>query len=287
MRDAVRRFASGFDLADTANASAMAASLEWNQEEETQYRIPGGYCQLVNYLQQQAEQSGAVFQFNAVVNTIRYQKKLAVAITDNETVYEASAMLVTVSAGVLQSGQLHFDPLPDTNYTNAFGELGFGDVIKVLLEFDAPFWNEKANDIGFIISDEKIPTWWTQLPLRSNLLTGWLGGPPATARSREDELRLLQSSLESLSNIFALTVDDLHARLKTHAIYRWNQHGFINGGYSYIKLGSADAKKTLSHPMAGLIFFAGEAMYQGQSQGTVEAALQSGRAVAENMITSL
>jgi len=46
----VQGFAEGFDLADISNASVLSIKDEWKKEDETQYRIPGGYSQLVQYL---------------------------------------------------------------------------------------------------------------------------------------------------------------------------------------------------------------------------------------------
>ncbi len=55
----------------------------------------------------------------------------------------------------------------------------------------------------------------------------------------------------------------------------------MKGGYSYNTTSSAFAKSILSRPVNDAIFFAGEALFDGDSQGTVEAALQSGRTVAK------
>ena len=203
--------------------------------------------------------------------------------TNDKQSFEASKLLITVSAGVLQSGELEFVPALDTHYLRAIQQLGFGDVIKILLQFKTAFWTSAAADIGFILSDETIPAWWTQLPLKNNLLTGWLGGPGATAKSGDTDESLLQTALLSLSAIFHLPPADLWKQLVHHKIICWQHHKHIKGGYSFNTTDSAEAKKILAHPVHNAIFFAGEALYRGQSQGTVEAALQSGRQVAKKI----
>ncbi len=90
-------------------------------------------------------------------------------------------MIITVSLGVLQSGSIQFKPAL-TDHAIAIQGIGFGTVIKFLLEFKTSFWKEFDDDIGFLLTDEEIPTWWTQLPGESNLLTGWLGGPKAAEK---------------------------------------------------------------------------------------------------------
>jgi len=281
LREAVRHYSEGFDLADVTKASAMAAHREWSNETETQYRIPGGYTQLINFLLKECQHPHAVLHFNTCAAQITYNKESVAVLTNDKRQFEASKLLITVSAGVLQSGTLKFVPALDHNYADAIQQLGFGNVIKILLQFTTPFWKKYAAGIGFLLSDEAVPTWWTQLPAEHNLLTGWLGGPAATLKSGDTEESLLQSSLLSLSAIFHLSITALQQELVHYKISCWHNHPYVKGGYSYMTVDSVNAKKIMEHPVNGVIFFAGEALYRGESQGTVEAALQSGRMVAK------
>jgi monoamine oxidase len=285
LKDAVKHYSEGFDLADIRNASALAAQREWAKQEETQFRIPGGYSQLTDHLLRTCEQLGVSVYFDTCVTTIRYDKQGVTAYSSNDRAFSASKAIITVSAGLMQSGALVFDPLPGDNFLPAFQELGFGDVIKVLLQFKNDFWTERSADIGFILSDEPIPTWWTQLPIKNNLLTGWLGGPEATIRSRQAAKDLFALSLRSLASIFDTSAERLQQQVLNHRIFCWRQHPYVKGGYGYVKKGSVDTKKILSHPVDGVLFFAGEALFRGESQGTVEAALQSGRETAAKVKT--
>ena len=280
LRVAVRAYAQGFDLADIEYASALAARREWSKEEEEQYRIPGGYSELINYLQKTCTQLNADLYFDACVASIQYNKQGAtVCCTDNRC-FTAKKVMVTVSAGIIQSGSIRFDPAPDPAFMQAFQQIGFGTVIKFLLQFSNAFWEKQSNDIGFILSNEVVPTWWTQLPIQNNLLTGWLGGPPAMTRSQDSDDTLLMLAIKSLSSIFKVSESSLRQQLIHHRIVCWHDHPHVKGGYSYVRTDTADAKKILSHPIDEVVFFAGEALYRGESQGTVEAALQSGREAA-------
>ena len=49
-------------------------------------------------------------------------------------------------------------------------------------------------------------------------------------------------------------------------------------------IGSEEAKKKLREPIADTIYFAGEALYSGNSGGTVEAALVQGLDVAKKVL---
>ncbi len=283
LRDAVQHFAQGFDLADVNKVSALACLQEWGKEEETQYRLPGGYVQLVDYLLRQCRHEQAELHFNCEAIAVNYTNDgVTVTTADNRT-FTAAALLITVSAGALQSGSIDFSPAMDTAYSNAIAQLGFGSVIKILMAFRTPFWNSRDNDIGFLLSSESIPTWWTQSPNENNLLTGWLGGPPSAAAWTDNDSAILQSSLQSLSAIFGMDVASIEQQMVHYRICRWHQHPYAKGGYSYVTVESANAKKILAHPLNGNVFFAGEAVHRGQSQGTVEAALQSGLQAAKSI----
>jgi monoamine oxidase len=281
--EAVRGFAEGFDLADLSKASVLAIKKEWSKENGIQYRIPGGYIELINYMIEKCSQLNGVIHYSAVVKKIEYNKELAVVHTADNRQFEAPKLIITVSAGVLKAGSIEFAPVLTTSYEQALQQLGFGAVAKILLQFKSNFWKQYADDIGFLISDEEIPTWWTQLPMETNLLTGWFGGPKAM-KAHEKIGTLLQSSLTSLSSIFRLPVTFLEEELKHHEIICWDDDPFIKGGYSYPTLGSEHARQVLSVPILDTIFLAGEALSEGESQGTVEAALESGKTVAARVV---
>lgn len=284
LRKAVINFAEGFDLADISKASTLSLKDEWKDIEKTQYRVIGGYIQLINYLRNSCDHSNASFYFNACVTEIEYAAGNAVVHTDDNRRFEAPFVIVTVSVGVLQSGSIKFKPAL-TLHDGAIKALGFGPVIKFLFWFKTKHWKKHGDDVGFILSDEEIPTWWTQLPDENNLLTGWLGGPGAFKKINETEESLLQTALISLSSIFNTPVDELRTDLVHHRIYSWQNLPYIKGGYSYNTLDSVKARKILSMPVDETVFFAGEAMAEGELAGTVENAFRSGHEVAEKLIS--
>lgn len=275
LRQAVQRFAEGFDLADISKASILSVKNEWKNIDKKQYRIKGGYSQLVNYLLNCCRSHNVAISFNSCVNKIKYNDKSVTVYTTDNKEFNADKLIITVSVGVLQSGTICYEPAL-TDHAVAIQSLGFGPVIKFLLEFETSFWNEFDDDIGFMLTDEQVPTWWTQLPADTNLLTGWLGGAKAAEKIFDDDEALLQTALQSLSSIFRMPPAMLREELIHHKIINWQTIQHIKGGYSYCTLGTEQAIKVLSSPVDGTIFFAGEAITGGESQGTVESALQSG-----------
>jgi monoamine oxidase len=285
LRQSVQRFAEGFDLADISRASMISLKNEWKNIEKTQYRIKGGYIQLIDHLLKCSLQKNGVIYYNSPVNKIEYKANNVIVHTTDKRKFEAKKLIITASVGVLQYGNIQFDPVL-TDHAIALQSLGYGTVIKFLLEFKTDFWAEYGNDIGFLLTDEKIPTWWTQLPDKSNLLTGWLGGPKTGEKVFESEGSLLNIAINSLSSIFHITTEELRKNLIHHKIIRWQDHPYIKGGYSYNTLASDQARNIFSRPIDNTIFFAGEAYAQSDSPGTVESALQSAYDTSMTLINS-
>jgi monoamine oxidase len=233
---------------------------------------------LINFLMDSVFSQGALIQFFSEVQKIEYEKDHVKVYAGNKQYY-ASRVIVTVSAGILQSGTIEFVPALK-EHSRAFSQLGFGPVVKILFQFKEPFWFEKLGDIGFLITNEAIPTWWTQNPDQAPILTGWLGGP-GVLKVKTNEI--YDRALNSLSSIFNCEISSLSQQLTHHQIISWHEFPFIQGGYSYSTLDSSQARKVLLQPANDGIYFAGEAVYEGEFQGTVEAALQSGKSVAEKI----
>lgn len=283
LRKSAQRFAEGFDVADPQDVSVFSIRDEWMNEQEEQYRIPGGYNQLVTYLQNACKANGCVIHTSSVVKTVRWGPNKLRVETANGQIFTAQKLVVTVPLGVLQAPAAHstaivFEPALDAQ---AFQQIGFGAVVKVMLQFSAPFWLEYRKDIGFLLSEEAIPTWWTQLPDTVPVLTGWVGGPQAARFKDTDEQTIIEQGLQSLANIFSMQVEQLKGLLTASHAVKWQTNAYSLGAYSYSKLDTGAARQLLNEPVKDTIYFAGEALYNGEAGGTVEAALSSGSSVCK------
>jgi monoamine oxidase len=284
LRRSVRRFAEGFDLADTSKASVLALREEWMGEEEEQYRIPGGFDQMTDYLERQCRGLGCLIHTSSLVKEIQWQKNDVTVITGGENIFHGHKAIVTVSLGLLQNKPpaVIFKPTIHRHLAAA-EKIGFGSVVKILLQFGENFWNEEKKNVGFLFTGEMIPTWWTQRPSSYPLLTGWAGGPQAWSLENKTDEEILAVALRSLSNIFKRSVDELKQLLTASLVANWSTDPFCRGAYSYSKVGSTEAQKLFNTPIENTLFFAGEAFYDGPSPGTVEAALVSAKNVANEI----
>jgi monoamine oxidase len=290
MRDGVWKYVSGYDTADPRKASAFALRNEWqNEDEHAQHRITHGYCDMIKHLADFVKTNEGSVLLNSIVKEIVWQKGKVTAITTGELSYTAQKLIIAMPLGVLQAdenalGAIVFNP-PIVPQIEAIKALGFGSVIKFLLQFDEVFWkNDKTKNMGYLLTDEEIPTWWTQHPQNSTLLTGWIGGPAAEEKKNNTPDELLQQGLQSLSNIFKINVANLSAKLVTWNIVNWTTEAFTLGSYSYDTVEAPAARKVLSEAVDNTLFFAGEYLYEGPAMGTVEAALTSGVEAAKKAL---
>ncbi|HUM48208.1 MAG TPA: NAD(P)/FAD-dependent oxidoreductase [Chitinophagales bacterium] len=295
---AIRGFAEGYDAADTNRASTFALRDEWlNEEESTNYRVNGGYGKMIQFLEEECVKKGALIQLNAVAKEIQWDQNSVTVICNNGRQFTGTKIIITVPLGVLQQGSsgesaLSFvPPLPEKSA--AIANMGFGSVIKVLIEFTEPFWKSKqvtkhfgknADDLGFLISDAAIPTWWTQHPQQHALLTGWLAGPSSQKWKDTSDAMILGEALDSLAAIFPFSKNELKEKIVASRVINWNGDPFALGAYAYATLATNHSIEILNDAAANTIFFAGEAFYAGPAMGTVEAALTSGANVSKRIL---
>ncbi|MDB4903722.1 MAG: puo 1 [Mucilaginibacter sp.] len=298
LRDSVWKFASGYDTADPHKASAFALRKEWQSEDtDAQHRIKGGYGAMIKYLEEECKKYGGFIYLNTVVKEIHWQPGNVKVATAEGTFYEARQVLIALPLGVLQEVEaekgtvVFYPPVPEQS--KAIQSMGFGAVIKILLEFDELFWEDKfaeelagrsLKNMGYLFSDEEIPTWWTQTPQHSPVLTGWIGGSAAANKKHTPDEEILKQSLQSLGKIFNRKFDELKDKLLAFKIVNWTAEPFTCGSYAYDTIASPVSRKALNTPVNDTLFFAGDYLYEGPIMGTVEAALTSGKEMAEKMI---
>lgn len=272
LRERAITFAEGFDLADVTKVSVKSLYQEWAHQGED-YRISGGYGQLIDFLVADCRKRGVTLITDANVKKLLWKEGHVQVFSENHPVYEADRCLITLPLGILQSESQRpvFVP-PIAQYTEAFHQIGFGSVIKFILAFHKPFWE---HDASFFFSSEEIPTWWTQFPEQLPLLTGWAGGSKAIELSTFNQEELLEKALHSLSVIFNLSLAEIKAQLSSWQVFNWKEEKTFSGAYSYSTTTTAAVLEILRQPIQNTLFFAGEALYSGHTPGTVEAAIVS------------
>jgi monoamine oxidase len=280
--DFVTRWTEGYDAADIARASTFNLREEMlNEGSWMQMSIQEGYGPMIRHLKQQAEDAGAVFIFNAEVASIDHGTGVTAKIKDGST-HEAAKIIVTVPLPLISA--ITFTPAIPEKF-DAVSKMGYGAVIKMHLRFKTKWWTGVREQVFerlfFMLSNEEVPTWWTQYPHERPVLTGWLPGPQAVEVSKLSDEEIKEKALQSLSKIFSISVEEVHEQLANYHIENWPADPYARGVYSYLTPTSEQGITELKTPVADAIYFAGEAITSGHDAGTVEAALVSGKETAE------
>jgi monoamine oxidase len=101
-------------------------------------------------------------------------------------------------------------------------------------------------------------------------------------------LNQLQSeALKALAEMFDRDVSQIRESFVAAHRHDWSHDPFSRGAYSYTPVGATHLAAELAAPVKGTLFFAGEATDSTGEQGTVHAALESGKRAAMEMVEAL
>jgi monoamine oxidase len=288
LRDAVRRSVEGYDAADPDRASTLALRDEWTgRGRGRQGRIAGGYGALIKFLASECRKEGTTIHLSSAVTAIDETRGQVTARCQDGTSHVADAVVLTVPVPILRD-----IAVPDAvrEKVAASADIGFGNVVKILLRFTSKWWSDGGghdlSDLSFLFSRATVPVWWTQYPSEFPVLTGWFAGPKADTVARFTVSELVSMGVDSLAEIFNVPVDRITRDLITSQAINWGNDRFARGAYSYATPKTDLALATLRKPNGGVVFFSGEALYASRDMGTVEAALANGKETAQAILAA-
>jgi hypothetical protein len=207
----------------------------------------------------------------------------------------ARRAVITVSVGVLAqrgaASPLSFaPPLPPTTEAALRG-LAMGHAVRVTLAFRTPFWEELAGgryrDAAFFRCEGgAFNAFWTQLPLRGRTIVAWAGGPRATALDGVAAQERIERARDAFGTMLG-ALDLARSGCEDGVTHDWSSDPFACGAYSYVTTGGTGAREVLAVPVAGTLFFAGEATAAGGQGGTVSGAFETGIRAAREVAESL
>jgi monoamine oxidase len=247
------------------------------------FRFFQGYDSIPRHLLRSSER----LMLNHVVESVTWERgSVSAHVRGLTRTIQARRLIVTVPLGVLQHGDIAFDPEPAA-ILQAANRLCFCQVVRVVLRFRKPIWESKPElaDAGFLLSQQPVfPTWWTTLAARSANITGWSAGAkaePLLNQPREDILRQAVHGLASITGFAPATVQ---ANLEAAYFHDWHADPFARGAYSYVPAGALDARRALAEPVENTLYFAGEATDQNGHSATVHGAIASGLRAAKQIL---
>jgi monoamine oxidase len=185
---------------------------------------------------------------------------------------------------------------PDPGKRDALARLEMGSVVKVVLRFRTPLWERSPGlaealrsgerEVKFLLDDGAFPTWWTASPLLAPVLVAWAGGSRAQQLSRA-AADPTAAAVAALARLLGRSTAEVASQMESSHWHDWESDPFTRGAYSYGAPGAGDASERLAAPVAGTLFYAGEATAGAGRTATVDAALETGHRAAAEIVRAL
>jgi monoamine oxidase len=295
-----RAFVEGFEAADPALASVRAIADEVGSGvDSTSARPLGGYRAIFDHLRDAIEAAGVTLQLSTIARRVSWRRgevsvETVTSQGESRTI-RARAAIITLPVGVLRhSGDetaVAFDPPLPAGKRGAIEKIEMGHVVKIALWFRTAFWEKLRNaryryGAFFHCSGHPFAAYWTQLPVRGELMSAWAGGPKAIALQGFSRFELIDRAIDEIGAMFgepALAREEF----ESGAMHDWFGDPFARGAYSYVAVGGGNARAVLGLPVDDTLFFAGEATSTDGQGGTVNGALETGARAAREVAASL
>jgi monoamine oxidase len=242
---------------------------------EDNYRIAEGYEELPRRL----AAGGDVRCNHGASAVVRYRDR--VDVFTNRGVYSGNVAVVCLPVGVLQAGDVRFDPPLTHAKTAAIDSINAGTATKLILCFrrnkmGATFWPKGTPLLATALATQLWwPTGWGYDDQRHFLASCLVGGAAVTRFAERDPR---QVGLAQLAHMFGQ--ERVEGKVLTpYYVKSWHDDPRIKGGYSSLPVGidHESLLRDLEAPeddTAPQLFFAGE--YVTRHPGSAHSAYQSG-----------
>ena len=208
-----------------------------------------------------------------------------VRVTTDRGIVTARAAIVTVSAGVLSSDAIGFDPGFDSTMQSALGGLQMGLLSKIAL-----FYAPRSPALAFAEGSVLVPQvkderghYFLVRPLGVPLVMCFIGGSLAWDLATQSEATNISFARDRLRALLGARADQ---GLRGGASTSWGANPLTRGAYAAAKPGASHARYALSTPIGERVFLAGEAL-AGKASQTAHGAYQSGEAAARRVMQLL
>ena len=268
--DAIMSWAMGVD---TAALSTMDYATY--DDSDINWAVPAGLGAVVA-----SAARGLEVVLECPVQAIDWSGRDVTLTTPHGTV-ECRGVIVTVPTTLLARGEPRFVPALPVAYGEAFDGLTLGVANKVFVEVEPntlPF----VESVHLVASESTTRTTSvTVRPAGHPLLLLFFGG--AYARELEMAGALEAAAREELVDLFG---SDLGRRIRRTTATAWAGDRWARGSYSAARPGCARYRTVLTEPVAGRVFFAGEAC-SPTAYGAIHGAWLSAAAAARHVVSAL
>lgn len=302
------RYVSGFNAADPAQVGVHWLVQGMHAEEEIEgdraFRARNGYTDLLNIFQKRISKFAVEVRTGTVVHGIDWRagRVKVSARNSRDFTLESPSVVVTLPLSLLKvageaGGSIRFTPALPREKVEALDKLEMGKVIRVVLRFRERFWEtikpspgskKNLSKMAFLFSEDQwFPTWWTTMPEKTPVITGWAPFDAAERLSGKSESFVTERSLQTLSQLLGPRPQELQDLLERIYFHDWQSDPFSLGAYSYGKVGADGAQQEIAASLDRTLFFAGEATDTSGHNGTVHGAIASGYRAANEVLQKM
>ena len=238
-------------------------------------------------------------RLNERVLNIDWTRKDCVLVHTSRAQLTCKHVLVTFPLGVLKAthSQLFTPNLPAVK-VSAIQSMGYGQLEKIFLQYDRPFWSPgQLNCLKFYSTQNQrnsiitsgnefadIINGFEELPSTNNVLLGWVTGTNVS-RLRQYSIKEIINKCSHLIRIY--TGDHSIPDADNAIITGWCDNQFIRGSYTYPSMETKSSQDfcILSEPIENRIYFSGEAMhlrYYSAVHGAIESAFDAADDIYRN-----
>ncbi|KAK5970851.1 Protein anon-37Cs [Trichostrongylus colubriformis] len=234
-------------------------------------------------------------KLNSVVTKLTYSDDGVILSLANGDEHHYDHAIVTCSLGYLKRNHnSFFSPPLDARKAEAISSLGFGNMMKVFLEYTKPWWPEDANAIAPLESHSPLAESFPMLqPLYWNkkILVAWVSGKGPGLISKLSDEELVEGLTDHLRDALGDPTIPLPVRIFRHS---WITDPLVGGSYSYLTPDSVkyvpDAFVRMAEPIIigdkPVVCFAGEHTHATMYQTTI-GAYESGEREATRIVEYL
>ena len=206
-----------------------------------------------------------VVQYNVVVTSIDYSGEIIQVTDSNGGLHSCDRLLITVPLHILQRSAISFTPALGNTRETAFNRIGIDTSYCALFKLEEAVWPAGTKRIigsdivqSFEVTDE-----------------GWV-----YAEVSGTQAQILASIFGDPLTIIQNQFNELYpgiTEMITEGAFQ-----FWEGNRSYDLTGVGNSRQTIAEPIAGKLYFAGEATHTGGHHGTLQGAMETAfRAVTE------
>jgi monoamine oxidase len=242
------------------------------------FRIAEGYSSLSHHLARKLQ-----IRLAEPVDRVTWNASGARVTTTAGSTLETRRIVITVPLAQLQRSAIRFEPPLTPDKQNAINRLGAGHIVKIILQFDDPFWPASMECFA---TDKRTGFWWRpgwNRPDEASVLTAYAGAALADRLVGFGNEAAIEVALDDLTQMFG---NPVKTKYTGGMVLNWQAEPYIEMAYSFCPVGAAGLRRVLSSPVEGVLFFAGEAT-SVERNATVHGAIESGRRAAREVRAAL